>query len=210
MNSPDDMPGLKTPDLFFDQLYVYCDYVKPGKHTYLVHYHNILVEPRAAPRGKGSELQEYERRMPTHIKAQLLKGLKTAMTKACLVTDVNLTSYHQTLVRPQMEDYSVSIKSREGPIEKVREFDRRQTVFRDYARPTHKQVKEGLLFEIQFWKVPNIVRDVAEQEKIVEILLKHVEFLHEVFRIRSSMGGGYPVIRWLNFTRFVTEMNILD
>ena len=35
----------KKPHLDYNRLYVYCDFIKPGKHQYLVQHEAKLVEP---------------------------------------------------------------------------------------------------------------------------------------------------------------------
>ena len=35
----------KKPRLDYNRLYVYCDFVKPGKHQYLVTHEDSIVEP---------------------------------------------------------------------------------------------------------------------------------------------------------------------
>jgi hypothetical protein len=50
INYPDiAMMNHKPPDLDYDRLYVYCDFIKPGKHQYLVTYKNRIVEQPPGP-----------------------------------------------------------------------------------------------------------------------------------------------------------------
>ena len=37
------------PEIDKNQLFVYIDFIKPGKHEYLVSYEHVLVEPPPPP-----------------------------------------------------------------------------------------------------------------------------------------------------------------
>ena len=48
INDPDidDFGSRNPPELTFNQLFVYIDFIKPGKHSYIVSYQNLVEEPR--------------------------------------------------------------------------------------------------------------------------------------------------------------------
>lgn len=42
----DEFGYKNQPKLDRNQLFVYVDFIKPGKHSYVVNYENTLIEPR--------------------------------------------------------------------------------------------------------------------------------------------------------------------
>lgn len=51
------MMGNKLPKLTHNRLFVYCDFIKPGQHQYIVSYETTLVEPEP-PKPKLTEAQK--------------------------------------------------------------------------------------------------------------------------------------------------------
>jgi hypothetical protein len=51
MPSPDQFTASNPPDIKFNQLFVYADFVRPGKHEYVVSYESKVVQapPRPLP-----------------------------------------------------------------------------------------------------------------------------------------------------------------
>lgn len=125
------------------------------------------------------------------------------------ISQINLTSYHQYIAEPFKGDYHLNHKAKKGNKVKIREFDKNKSLFKDWRLPKESRMTEGFIYEIQFWKVPNLIKDQKEYDKIVQLLLKHLDYLKTVFIIRSSMSN-YPVIQWISFTKFVEDLNIFD
>ena len=42
---PTHYTELRPPELKFNQLFVYVDFIKPGKHSYIVSYEKNHIEP---------------------------------------------------------------------------------------------------------------------------------------------------------------------
>lgn len=58
VNYPDAaMMGNKLPKLTHNRLFVYCDFIKPGQHQYIVSYETTLVEPEP-PKPKLTEAEK--------------------------------------------------------------------------------------------------------------------------------------------------------
>ena len=38
------------PEINYNQLFVYADFIKPGKHQYIVTYENQITEPKPKPK----------------------------------------------------------------------------------------------------------------------------------------------------------------
>jgi len=39
----------KPPELDFNKLYVYCDFISPGRHSYMVSYESVMQAPMTEP-----------------------------------------------------------------------------------------------------------------------------------------------------------------
>ena len=95
INYPDiAMMNHKPPDLDYDRLYVYCDFVKPGKHQYLVTYKNRIVEQPPVPPVPRQEYDEYGDEI---VPAPPRKSPVEAAPFEPKITNVRITSYHQFL-----------------------------------------------------------------------------------------------------------------
>lgn len=203
---PDDKFNLnKPPELDYDQLFVYVDFVKPGKHHYVVTYENSHVEP--APIIEEAETPKFDKRGFPIIRPP---GYKKPEKKKFIpkVAKVALTSYHQFLGRAHLSDYNVNTKLNDfNALDRV--FDKDNSVFKDWRLDRPKAIADGFVAEIELWKVPNFVKDEAEVELIIKHMAANSEFLKTLFVIRSS-ASYFPVIRWLSYAPMVSEWNLLD
>lgn len=203
---PDDLyTAYKPPEINFDQLFVYVDFIKPGKHQYLVTYKNTLVEPEP-PKPKS----------PTHDKdgypiINLTKQKPKKKVEPPFVpkiSKVKLVSYHQFLGRAHTSDYNVNIKVND--VNAInREFDKDKSVFKDWKIDKPKPIEKGMQDELSYWKVPNFVKDEEECEKIVQFMLENAEFLKTLFIIKTSYSQ-FPYIKFLAWNSIAGECNILD
>lgn len=65
------------------------------------------------------------------------------------------------------------------------------------------------MYEVQYWKVPNFVKDAAEVEQIKEYMKSNAEFLKTLFLIVAAKSH-FPTIKWLNYGEFINELKITD
>jgi len=56
--------------------------------------------------------------------------------------------------------------------------------------------------EVQYWKVPNFLKDVDEINQIKEYLKEHLVYLRNLFIVRSS-NSMFPCIKSYDFHEFV-------
>lgn len=171
---------MRHPDLDYNRLYVYCDFVKPGKHQYLVTYKNELIEPN--PKKPEEEKIEYDR-----FGQKINKNLAFSSEKKIeepefipRVNTVSITSYHQFLGSAHLSEYNLNIKETQNN-NFERKFDRKNSVFKDWKGDNIKKLQEGFLYEVKFWKVPKFVKDEEEVKEIIEYMKQHIEFLKSLF-----------------------------
>lgn len=58
------------------------------------------------------------------------------------------------------------------------------------------------MIETKLWKVPNLIKDPEENEKILNFMKSEVVFLKTVFICLTSRSY-YPVLRWLDYSPFI-------
>jgi hypothetical protein len=81
-------------------------------------------------------------------------------------------------------------------------FDKDNSVFKEWRLDNNKSLRKGFEEEIQYWKVPNFVKDEAECTKIAAYMMDNIEFLKSLFIIKSAQSY-WPTIRWLNYAPMV-------
>jgi hypothetical protein len=182
------------PELNYNQLFCYVDFVKPGKHQYFVNYHNEFEEPAPVlpPKPKEENTNPFwtntNESLDTETERNKPKDKVPKITQEDIdnfvprVSPIVMTSYHQFLSQPHLGDYKCNTKVNE--FDKLdRKFDKNNSVFKDWKVDNTKKIKDGLSDEIQFWKVPNFVKDENEVEMIKELLIRNAEFLKTYFTI---------------------------
>jgi len=168
---PDDGQYLndEMPELDYNQLFVYADFIKPGKQQYFVTYSNTFEEPPPEPTPPSTKYNSQDEHAEEDDGWRKAKKAK-ASTKpkeeekepfVPLQSDIRLTSYHQFLSTAHLGDYNLHIKVNEFD-ELDRRFDKNTSVFKDWKVDVQKKIVEGFREEILHWKVPNFVKDEAE------------------------------------------------
>ena len=205
------MMNHKPPDLDYDRLYVYCDFIKPGKHQYLVSYKNRIVEQRPLP-DMPLQAPEYDEYGDEIVPPAPLKPVVEDPPFEPKITNVRITSYHQFMgsahLHPQRPDYNLNTKAADGELA-VRNFSKATSIFKDWRDDRKPRIEKGFLEEIKHWKVPNFVKDPREVDQIVDFMKDNCPFLKTVFIIRSS-ASNYPSLRWLSYAPFISELDIID
>ena len=98
---------------------------------------------------------------------------------------VKLASYHQFLGHAHIQNYNINTKINEfDQLDGV--FDKNKSVFKDWKMDKAKTIQDGLIDEIQYWNVPNFVKDEDEVDKITKFLKEEAEFLKTLFIIKSA------------------------
>lgn len=189
------------PDIDFNQLFVYADFIKPGKHQYVVTFENQIVqkepEREQASAGAGGG----------RIAAKRLEE-EEPEPFVPIVSTIKLTSYHQFLGQAHLDKYNVNTKVNEfDSIDRA--FEKDKSIFKDWRLDKPKAVCDGFLEEIAYWKVPNFVKDEEECEAIEKYMQSQALFLKTLFTVRAA-ASHFPVIRWLNYAPLVTEWNLAD
>jgi len=197
----------RPPEVEYNQLFVHCDFIKPGKHQYIVTYENTIIEEEPISE-KSESPRENQNRFPqfTAPKAKKKKPPKPPFVPS--IEKTKLTSYHEFLSTAFLGSYNINTKVNEfDSID--RKFDKNKSVFKDWKPDRPKAVADGFKDEISYWNVPNFVKDPDEITKIEEFMVKNCEFLKTYFIIHSS-ASYFPVIRWLYYAPMVTDWNIFD
>lgn len=111
------------------KLFVYCDFIKPGKHSYLVNYERQLLAPdpdlearkelirRQFVRARfgGADGADRLQEVPPHVPAEIR---------------INMTTYHQIIAEPYMGDYNNNVKTESST--HIRTFNKERSVFKDW------------------------------------------------------------------------------
>jgi len=163
------------PELDFNQLFVFADFIKPGKQQYFVTYSNSFEEPPPEPTPPSTKYNSQDENAEDNDWRKV-KKVKTAKPKeekepfVPLQSDIRLTSYHQFLSTAHLGDYNLHIKVNE--FDSVdRRFDKNKSVFKDWKVDVPKKIVEGFREEILHWKVPNFVKDQAEVQQIEDLMI---------------------------------------
>ena len=112
INYPDKtMLNNKEPNLSYDRLFVYCDFVKPGKHQYLVSYKSKIVELPPPPIVKVAPPQydEYGETIFGNSPKKVEEKHEEKPFKP-QTSEITMTSYHQFLGSAHMDDYNLNAK----------------------------------------------------------------------------------------------------
>ena len=167
VNYPDEvMMDRQKPQLTHNRLFVYCDFIKPGKHHYLVSYETTLVEPEPAvpvPTEAEKREQALKRR-----NAMLQGELEAAEKPPPFVphkTKFKLLSYHQFLASAHLGEYNKNTKESRVSVSD-RRWSKDKSIFKDWVVDRPRQIQEGFLFETQFWRVPGFVKDADELKEV--------------------------------------------
>ena len=122
------------------------------------------------------------------------------------VSEIKLTSYHQIMSHAHLGEYKTNLRVNE--FDSVdRKFDKDKSIFKDWKVDKQQLIKDGFCAEIEFWKVPNFVKDEEEVQKIIEFMQKHIVFLKTLFIMRAA-ESNFPTMRWLTFTEMIVQWKL--
>ena len=173
-----------SPEISFNQLFVYADYIRPGKQQYFVTYSNTFREPSPEPTPPttkhNSDNEDDDWRKIKVVKKKVEKPKFEPR-----FSDIRCTSYHQFLSTAHLDDYNIHTKVNEFDA-LDRQFDKNKSVFKDWKLDNNKKIVEGFREEIQHWKVPNFVKDENEVKMIEDLMIEHCAFLKTFFTIQMS------------------------
>lgn len=202
LNKPDraKFEHSNPPEIDFNQLFVYADFIKPGKHEYLITYDNVLVEPAPIT----AKLVAGHPAAPSAPSTLRRTSIKFAYEPK--VSKIRLTSYHNFMGEAFLGDYKINNKINLYDTAD-RGFNKDRSVFKDWRMDRYQLVKDGFLEEVASWKVPNIVKDPEEQLEILDFMQAQSQFLKDLFIIRTA-SSNFPAIRWLNYQTLVSEWDI--
>jgi hypothetical protein len=91
-------------------------------------------------------------------------------------------------------------------------FSKESSVFKQWKEETATQRKESIATDCQLWKLNRLMnksKDDPEIERCRVLIMKHQEFLKEVF-INLIAESAYPAISLNTMTSFVQKCNIND
>lgn len=163
------------PELDYNQLFVFADYIKPGKQQYFVTYSNTYEEPPPEPTPPSTKYNSQDENVTQEDWRNVKKVKKTTKPKEDngsfipRQSDIRLTSYHQFLSTAHLGDYNLHIKVNEFD-ELDRRFDKNTSVFKDWKIDVPKKIVEGFREEILHWRVPNFVKEKAEVVQIEDLM----------------------------------------
>ena len=108
VNFPDELmfTTASPPEVDYNQLFVYCDFIKPGKHQYIVTYENMVVEDE--PVSERSASPKMNNRSFTAAKPKKKKQPKPPFEPHVQKTMV--TSYHEFLSTAFISNYNINTK----------------------------------------------------------------------------------------------------
>ena len=92
--SEDSFTDQNPPELSFNQLFVYADFIKPGKHQYIVSYENDIIQqpPPVVVEKKQFKYDSRGRILKEEKKEEAPKPKFVAIE-----SNVRLASYHEFL-----------------------------------------------------------------------------------------------------------------
>ena len=196
---------MRPPELYFNELFVYCDFIKPGKHSYIVSYEKNLIEPEKTPEKEPTKfISKYG------IEMNIMNKRKKRKQELFIpiTSTVKATSYHEFIGHAFLGDYKINTKiNKFNSIERV--FEKEKSVFKDWKLDKEDKVVEGFLDEVQYWRISGVVKEEEECAEIRDYLTGECVFLKTIFVVRSALSS-YPVISRANYENMIKDFEILD
>ena len=121
-----------------------------------------------------------------------------------VTTQFQMTSYHQCLASAHLGRYKVFHQVSKLS-ESKRNFSKEESIFKDWKPESNSKMVDGFLHEIKYWKVPNMIKQEDEVNKVINFLKTELKFLKTIF-IFLSARSNFPVIRWLDFCDFCSHL----
>ena len=63
--------------------------------------------------------------------------------------------------------------------------------------------------DIKHWKIHKFIKDPQDIKTIETVIYKYIKPLKEIF-ISLISDSGYPYLTWLDFARFIKDINVVD
>ena len=186
---------------------MYCDFLRPGKHQYLVTYARKVfdTDPFAEERLDLERLKQLQKakfsadESPIKLE-EIPPHIPTSIT-------IRTLTYHQIISEAYAGEYHHKTKAEH--MNRERFFSKEKSVFKDWRLDKLDKLQEGFLHETQFWKVPNLIKDTEQVAQITNFMKSEIEFLKTAFIIRSSQSH-FPVIKTLSFNHMIQNCQIYE
>jgi hypothetical protein len=90
----------------------------------------------------------------------------------------------------------------------VRQFDKNESIFKDWRECNQKSLLKGFEYELKYWRVPKFVKDTDMQKSIYNILTLNRDMIKTLF-ITLCAQSNFPALSWLDFQNFLEKLEIV-
>ena len=91
-------------------------------------------------------------------------------------------------------------------------FNRMKSIFAPWPNENDELYRKCIEHDFAFWKVPRLIKDVADYEKTQKVCLKYAKLIQQCFQYISAKGSAgsssYPTIGWMDVSEFCLASHI--